>query len=78
MEHGEMAVVFRYGYALLTVNEGRTAVCTADTGSHFLNFSVVSWCDTYQEALMRAADLDDNGWNGGAWNGAAPMVEAAS
>lgn len=59
----EMHVILRYGLALLTVADGRTAVAHLTPSPDEFCFSIVTWCDTYEEALTIAqlnAEGDEN------------------
>lgn len=50
----ELHVILRHGLALLTVRDGRTAVARFTPSTESFHFDIVTWCDTYAEALVIA------------------------
>lgn len=62
MINAEMTVIPRFGYALITVDETTTYLCSHDVTSEYFNFSVIGRFNTYQEALACAQILgEENG-----------------
>jgi hypothetical protein len=46
-----LRVTQRFGAALLTTTEGRTAIASCEMSETEIRFPIVAWCDTYEEAL---------------------------
>ncbi len=60
----EMHVILRYGMALLTIADGRTGLAHFTPSPEEFCFTIVQWCDTYEEALtlaqLNAMDEDED------------------
>lgn len=59
MKYSELSVVPRFGYALITADEGRTAITQPIVSETEFRFVIVTWCATYEGALDMVATAAD-------------------